>query len=469
MQNLQAVLISPHPPALVDALGYGSLKEAASTITGMSKLSYILSMHKPKVVIYISPHGNMFSDAICILDEEKIKGDLRKFGAPQVAYEKTVSRALNEAIKNEFELAGIPHIFLNREKAKKYGVQLSLDHGVIVPMYYIDKAFKDYEIVHITPGGLRNRELFQAGKALSRAIEEAGLFTVVVASGDLSHYLLEEGPYGYRKEGELLDKEIVTIFKEERIADLVNIDHDLIERGGECGLKGFIMAAGMFDMNDVNVSVYSYEGPFGVGYMTASLLPADANTAPAFTVKKKAYEDPYIELARMAIEKYVKEGTQLEWNEYKKYFSASFIREAEALHAGAFVSIHKNKDLRGCIGTISPTTENLAEEIIYCAIEACSADPRFYPVTKGELEFLDIKVDVLSQPEDIDDKSMLDEKRYGVIVSKGVRRGLLLPNLEGVNSIDEQLKIAKRKAGIDENDENIRIKRFEVVRHEQRH
>lgn len=469
MQNLQAILISPHPPALVDALGYGGLKDAASTITGMSKISYILGTYKPKVVIYISPHGNMFADAVCILDEVKLKGDLRKFGAPQVAYEKMVSQELNEAIKNEFELAGIPHIFFSKEKAKKYGVSIGLDHGVIVPMYYIDQSYKDYKMVHIGPGGLSPRELYNAGKAVSSAIEDAGLPTVVVASGDLSHYLLEDGPYGYRKEGELLDREIVTIFKEERLADLLKIDKDLIDRGGECGLNGFIMAAGMFDSTDVNVSVYSYEGPFGVGYMTASLLPADVNAVPRFTVKKKAYEDPYLELARMAIEKYVKEGVQLDWDEYKKYFSTAFIREVEEQHAGAFVSIHKNRDLRGCIGTISPTTENLVEEIIYCAIEACSADPRFYPVEKGELEFLDIKVDVLSQPEDIEDKSILDEKRYGVIVSKGVRRGLLLPNLEGVNSVEEQLKIAKRKAGIDENDENIRIKRFEVIRHEQKY
>jgi len=228
------------------------------------------------------------------------------------------------------------------------------------------------------------------------------------------------------------------------------------------------MAAGMLDLTDVSVSVYSYEGPFGVGYMTASILPTDVKTVPRFTVKKKAYVDPYLELARMAIEKYVKEGVALNWDEYKKYFSTAFINQVEDRHAGAFVSIHKNKDLRGCIGTISPATENLAEEIIYCAIEACSQDPRFLPVSKGELEFLDIKVDILSQPEDIDDKSMLDEQRYGVIVSKGVRRGLLLPNLEGVGSVAEQLSIAKRKAGIDENDENIRIKRFEVIRHEQK-
>jgi AmmeMemoRadiSam system protein A len=320
--------------------------------------------------------------------------------------------------------------------------------------------------VHITPGGFSLKENYLAGKAIYRAIESAALLTVVVASGDLSHYLAEDGPYGYRHEGELLDQEIVSIFREERLLDLLSIDKKLIEQGGECGLRGFAMAAGIMDFCDSSVSVYSYEAPFGVGYMTASVVPAEVKAAPKFIPKKKTYEDPYQELARFTIEKFVKEGSQLNWDEYKKFCPAAFVREVEERRAGAFVSIHKSKDLRGCIGTIAPTTENLAEEIIYCAIEACSADPRFYPVTKGELDSLDIKVDVLSPPEDIDDKSMLDEKRYGVIVSKGVRRGLLLPNLEGVRSVDEQISIAKRKAGIDEKEENVRLKRFEVVRHE---
>jgi len=291
----------------------------------------------------------------------------------------------------------------------------------------------------------------------------------VVASGDLSHYLKEDGPYGYRKEGELLDQEIVSALKEERLTDLLGIDKELIEKGGECGLRGFCMAIGMLDTCDISAAVYSYEAPFGVGYMTASVVPVEVKSSPNFTVKKKAYEDPYLELARLSIEKFVKEGVHLNWDQYKKYFSSTFIEEAENKQAGAFVSIHKNKELRGCIGTISPSTENLAEEIIYCAVEACSQDPRFYPVTKAELDFLDIKVDILSPAEDIENKSMLDEKRYGVIVSKGARRGLLLPNLEGVDSVDEQISIAKRKAGIPENDENIRLKRFEVIRHEQKY
>jgi AmmeMemoRadiSam system protein A len=468
MQSLQAILISPHPPALIDEIGYGGLKDASSSLGGMMKLAYIAGQYRPKVIVYISPHGNMFHDAICVLDDSTLKGDLRKFGAPQVAFQKTVCQPLMDALRQEFNQSGVRHIFLGREDAKNFGVHIGLDHGVIVPMYFIDQQYKDYEIIHITPGVLPLRELYTAGKAAIRALESAGLPAIVVASGDLSHYLSEDGPYGFHEEGPLLDKEIVRIFREERLTELLTIDKKLIERGGECGLKGFAFAFGMADGIDTSVSVYSYEAPFGVGYMTAAIVPAGTKTPPIFAAEKKAVIDPYVALAQAAIEKYTKEGAQLNWDEYKRKCSGAFIREVEEQKSGAFVSIHKSGALRGCIGTISATRENLAEEIIYCAVEACSADPRFYPVTKTELDSLDVKVDILMPAEDIDDISLLDAKRYGVIVSKGARRGLLLPNLTGVDTVEEQLIIAKKKAGIAEKDMNVRLKRFEVIRHGQK-
>ena len=132
--------------------------------------------------------------------------------------------------------------------------------------------------------------------------------------------------------------------------------------------------------------------------------------------------------------------------------------------AGAFVSIHKEGKLRGCIGTILPTTENIAEEIIQNAISASTKDPRFNAIQPEELPLLEINVDVLGDPEDIESPDELDVKRYGVIVSSGYRRGLLLPDLDGVDTVEEQISIARRKGGIGE-DEPVKLQRFEVVRH----
>ena len=132
--------------------------------------------------------------------------------------------------------------------------------------------------------------------------------------------------------------------------------------------------------------------------------------------------------------------------------------------AGAFVSLHKDGNLRGCIGTIMATQNTLAEEILTNAISACSRDPRFSPVTEDELDDLEYSVDVLGEPEQIFDLKALDVRKYGVIVENGTRRGLLLPDLEGVDTVAEQIAIAKRKAGI-RPDEKVALWRFEVIRH----
>ena len=132
--------------------------------------------------------------------------------------------------------------------------------------------------------------------------------------------------------------------------------------------------------------------------------------------------------------------------------------------AGTFVSIHKDGALRGCIGTILPTTSCIADEIMQNAISAGTNDPRFPMIKEDELPYLEMSVDVLDEPEPIDSPDQLDVKRYGVIVTHGRKRGLLLPNLDGVDSIEQQIDIARQKAGIYE-DEDYSLERFEVIRH----
>ena len=132
--------------------------------------------------------------------------------------------------------------------------------------------------------------------------------------------------------------------------------------------------------------------------------------------------------------------------------------------AGVFVSLHKGDRLRGCIGTPLATKRNTAEEIIENAISAAIHDPRFSPVTLDEVSQLSISVDLLSIPEKVKDTSQLNPKKYGVIVSSGFKRGLLLPDLEGVDTVEEQVDIAKQKAGIFSG-ETVEIERFEVKRY----
>ena len=165
---------------------------------------------------------------------------------------------------------------------------------------------------------------------------------------------------------------------------------------------------------------------------------------------------PLVSLAKRAIERYVKLGKTIEPPQQL----TNEMREQK----GVFVSIKKRSNLRGCIGTFVPTKKNVAEEIIQNAIHSSTMDPRFPPVTEDELDALEISVDVLSPPEKVRNKSELDPKRYGIIVSSGGKKGLLLPDLEGINDIAEQIDIARRKAGIG-SQEPIDLMRFEVKRY----
>jgi AmmeMemoRadiSam system protein A len=166
---------------------------------------------------------------------------------------------------------------------------------------------------------------------------------------------------------------------------------------------------------------------------------------------------PLVQLARKALTVYVREG--------KKIDPPTDLSPEMREQAGVFVSLKKFGQLRGCIGTFTPTTNNVAEEVIKNAIAAATQDPRFHPVEEDELEDITCSVDVLSEPEKVTDRSELDPRRYGVIVVKDFFKGLLLPDLEGVDTVEEQLRIAKMKAGISPSDEDYEIYRFEVSRY----
>ena len=206
----------------------------------------------------------------------------------------------------------------------------------------------------------------------------------------------------------------------------------------------------------------------GVGYGICSFVPKGRDEGRRFLkerlkfvedeiARKREKSDAYGRLARASAEHFVKNGSVMPLPDWLP---------AELLNAqaGAFVSIHKFGALRGCIGTTGPTQKNLALEIIHNAVSAVSKDPRFEPVEEDELKFLDISVDVLGEPEKIKSESELDVKKYGVIVQSGYKRGLLLPDLDGVDTVDQQVSIARRKGGI-ATGEKVELFRFEVVRH----
>lgn len=165
---------------------------------------------------------------------------------------------------------------------------------------------------------------------------------------------------------------------------------------------------------------------------------------------------PLVQLAHQTIEAYVRTG--------KRISAPSPLPPDMQQRAGAFVSLHAHGDLRGCIGTIEATHPNLAAEVINNAIMAATEDPRFPPVEPSELAALEISVDVLTPAEPVSSPAELDPKTYGVIVQSGYRRGLLLPDLQGVDTVECQVDIARQKAGIRPG-ERVQLYRFKVNRY----
>lgn len=232
------------------------------------------------------------------------------------------------------------------------------------------------------------------------------------------------------------------IIKEGKLEKFLEMDKDMVEEAGECGLRSLQILAGILDGLPLKSQVLSYEGPWGVGYMTAY-----------FEVEKE--EDKLVLLAKEAIRSRIVSG--------KRLVAGDSYEQLKGKRKGCFVSLHKFGDLRGCIGTIEPTKENLALEIIANAESAALEDSRFPPVRRDELDDLVVSVDELGPIESCLFED-LDPQVYGVIVKKGYRRGLLLPALAGIETPEEQVAIAREKAMIRPQEE-VEYYRFKVTRH----
>ena len=430
--------IMPHPPIARPEVGKGKEKEIQSTLDAYRKASKMIAEDAPQTIVVISPHSIVYSDAFYIAAGKRWKGDLAQFGAPDVALDfENDTELADEVIKLSKEKR-IPVVYDERGSIRP-------DHGSVVPLAFVAEAYRNFKVLRISPSFLEDSTLVEMGSIIERAAAHLGRKITFLASGDLSHRLKEDGPYGFVKEGPVFDKQVTDIMKSCKFEDFQKFDPIFLESAAECGLPGFIMMSGALKNYKVESEFMSYQGTFGVGYAVC-----------AFKI-----HDHYIRLAQKSLEYYIKNGKKLVLTEEEK---KELPKEMTSSKAGCFVSLKKHGDLRGCIGTIYPTQDSIADEIINMAIQAGTRDPRFYAVKESELAYLVYDVDVLYPPEPAT-KEQLDVKKYGVIVSTKMKRGLLLPNLEGVDTVDFQLDIACQKAGI-RNGEDYEIERFLVERHE---
>ncbi len=431
--------ILPHPPIAVPEVGGERIKEIEETEQSFIKVGQDIKEYDPETIIIISPHNVMYRDAFFITKGEGGDGNLAAFGAPNPNIHFRYDTELCEEIVRLCNESDIPVVY-SEEDSK------TLDHGTFVPLYFINREYDmplpPYRIVRMSPSLMSDDELADMGYIIERAIAHTGRRAVIIASGDLSHKLAEDGPYGFIKEGPEFDKAVTDVMKSGKLDDFKKIDKRINEMSANCGYQGFVMLAGALRDYKITPHFLSYEGTFGVGYGICIF----------------ECENWYVRLAKMSLENYVRDKRNINKDEEAQF--PDFLRRSKA---GVFVCIKENGELRGCIGTILPTYDDTFEETCALAISAGCHDPRFRPVEADELESLDYTVDVMGEPESAT-FDMLDEKRYGVIVSCGGRRGLLLPDLEGVDSPEEQIAISCRKGGIDPS-EDYSIERFTVERH----
>lgn len=461
MPMLGAIL-TPHPPVLLPEVGKGREREIAATGRAMAEAAAEVARWAPDVLIVASPHTILYGDYFHISPGRGAAGSMSAFGAPQVRIEARYDVPLRDEIVRRAQAAGL--------KAGTRGQRdPQLDHGVLIPLYFLRKAGVDCPIVRMGLSGFSPLDHYRLGQCMAEAVEALGRRAVFVASGDLSHKLKPDGPYGFAPEGPVFDEAVTQPMVSGDFLQFLTMDPSLCERAAECGLRAFQMMAGALDGLAVDPRLLSHEGTFGVGYAVALFPVTGRDETRRFAVacrqaqrdrlaERRAKEDPWVRLARLSLETYVRTGRRL------NSLPDDLPQELTGQAAGAFVSLHISGRLRGCIGTIAPTQKNVAWEIVQNAVSAGTRDPRFPAVGAAELEELEYSVDVLGQPEMVDSPDQLDPRQYGVIVSCGHRRGLLLPDLDGVDTVEQQIDIARQKGGIRAG-EPYTLQRFQVVRH----
>lgn len=459
---VKGAVMVPHPPIIIPEIGCGEEVKARKTSDSYRKAAEKIAEWRPDTVIVVSPHSVMYADYFHISPGTGAKGDFGQFRAPQVKFCVDYDTEFVKVLVQEAEARDIPAGTLG-EREKR------LDHGTMVPLYFLDQYIQDYRIVRIGLSGMPLTVHYELGECIRKTAELLDREVVIIGSGDLSHKLKEDGPYGFQKEGPEYDERIMDVMGRGAFGELFDFSEDFCDKAAECGHRSFTIMAGALDGLKVKAERLSHQGTFGVGYGICTYEVTGNDPQRYFleqyrreqreaAERRKGSEDVYVQLARETVETYVRTGTKIRVSE-------GLPEEMYSRRAGVFVSLKEEGRLRGCIGTITPVRRNVAEEIIENGISAAARDPRFHAVEPEELDRLEYSVDVLGETEEIDSPEELDVKRYGVVVSRGYRRGLILPDLEGVDTVEEQIEIARRKAGIPEDAEDICLERFEVVRH----
>ena len=456
--------LMPHAPAFIDSIGGDRLHQVAATRDAMYKVAEEIAQLEPDLIIVISPHGPIFSDAIAIYDQNTYFGNFKAFGEYNLQYNFIKDQEFINSFNRYNSQERGDFYCLRESQLKSFKIPTELDHGVLVPLHFINERYKNFKLVAMSYGSFSYHRLMKNGELLSDFIHQVDKKVVVIASGDMSHALKDSGPYAYHEDGEKFDQELKLRLTQNKPYEIFKFPQEIIENAKECGLRSYALLMGALNPYRLETKVFSYEGPYGVGYLVAAFEMVGENDEDEVEgisnyfkhrldeIRKN--EDEIVTFARRVIETFVTTGkrpvviyrNESIWINDQALIGNKY-KQLSQIERGCFVSLHMDGSLRGCIGTIAATESNVLYEISKNAVASCSKDNRFNPVELEELDRLEIKVDILSELKPIVSLDQLNPRTFGVVVRKGYKQGVLLPDLEGINTVEQQLEVASHKGG----------------------
>jgi AmmeMemoRadiSam system protein B len=264
--SIEAAFIVPHPPLIVPQIGRGEEKKVSATISAYQQAAEQIAEIKPETIIISSPHSVMYYDYFHISPGAGAQGSFERFRAPQVKFNEQYDEALVKRICEIADREGFPC-------GTKGERDSELDHGTMVPLWFIRNKYKGGKIVRIGLSGLPYKDHYKLGQIIAEAVDSEKSNIVIIASGDLSHKLQDYGPYGFAKEGPEYDKKIMDVMGRAAFDELLEFDEDFCDRAAECGHRSFVIMAGAWDGSKVTPKVYSHEDVTGVGYGICSFYP----------------------------------------------------------------------------------------------------------------------------------------------------------------------------------------------------
>lgn len=271
--GVMAAYLMPHPPVLVPAVGGGREGTAAVTARACRDAARRIAAFRPEAIVVISSHAPLFSDCVFVYPERVSSGSFARFGASGAVSKYTCDATLRDALVGALSASGVPVCSLDDASLSRAGAGDGLDHGVLVPLWFVGAAVPAVPIVALSPWSGDAPRARLLGAAVAEAAKRAGRRICVVASGDLSHRVNGESPYGMAREGSLFDGAVCDALRAGNLDALYSIDPAIARLAGECGLRSLMALTGLFPR--AHSEVLSYEAPFGIGYCVAEITPAN--------------------------------------------------------------------------------------------------------------------------------------------------------------------------------------------------